>query len=113
MQFSGERSAREQLDDEEFSLADNEEMLYSLSELTPVYENERSYLESLPVAAHANRSYLDSESGERTEGTTELLVAYLRYRVVVLATGGLGQYSMNNPVLSGGCPNFPLVGQPG
>ncbi|USZ67407.1 hypothetical protein NGM10_11790 [Halorussus salilacus] len=36
-------SAREELDDEEISLADNEEILHALSELTPVYENERSY----------------------------------------------------------------------
>jgi hypothetical protein len=36
-------SAKEQLDGEELSLADNEEILHALSELTPVYENERSY----------------------------------------------------------------------
>jgi len=36
-------SAKEQLDEEEISLADNEEILHALSELTPVYENERSY----------------------------------------------------------------------
>ena len=36
-------SAKDQLDDEEVSLADNEEILYALSELTPVYENDRSY----------------------------------------------------------------------
>jgi len=36
-------SAKEQLDEEELSLADNEEILHALSELTPVYENERSY----------------------------------------------------------------------
>jgi hypothetical protein len=36
-------SAKDQLDDEEISLADNEEILHALSELTPVYENERSY----------------------------------------------------------------------
>ena len=36
-------SAKDQLDDEAISLADNEEILYALSELTPVYENERSY----------------------------------------------------------------------
>ncbi|QLD88792.1 hypothetical protein HWV07_06990 [Natronomonas salina] len=33
----------EQLDKEEISLADNEEILHALSELTPVYENDRSY----------------------------------------------------------------------
>ncbi len=36
-------SAKDQLDDEEISLADNEEILHALSELSPVYENERSY----------------------------------------------------------------------
>jgi hypothetical protein len=36
-------SAKDQLDDEEISLADNEEILHALSELTPVYENERTY----------------------------------------------------------------------
>ncbi|EJN57346.1 hypothetical protein SAMN04487950_4588 [Halogranum rubrum] len=36
-------SAKTQLDQEEISLADNEEILHALSELTPVYENERSY----------------------------------------------------------------------
>jgi hypothetical protein len=36
-------SANEQLDEEEISLVDNEEILHTLSELTPVYENERSY----------------------------------------------------------------------
>ncbi|ELZ21058.1 hypothetical protein C475_18908 [Halosimplex carlsbadense 2-9-1] len=36
-------SAKDQLADEEISLADNEEILHALSELTPVYENERSY----------------------------------------------------------------------
>ena len=36
-------SARDHLDEEEISLADNEEILHSLSELTPVFENERSY----------------------------------------------------------------------
>ena len=36
-------SAKDQLDDEEISLADNEDILHALSELTPVYENDRSY----------------------------------------------------------------------
>jgi hypothetical protein len=36
-------SASERLDEEEISLADNEEILHALSELTPVYENDRSY----------------------------------------------------------------------
>lgn len=36
-------SAKEQLDEESISLADNEEILHALSELTPIYENERSY----------------------------------------------------------------------
>jgi hypothetical protein len=36
-------SAKEQLDTEEISLADNEEILHALSEMTPVFENERSY----------------------------------------------------------------------
>ena len=36
-------SAKDQLDEEEISLADNEEILHTLSELTPVYENNRSY----------------------------------------------------------------------
>jgi len=36
-------SAKERLDEEEISLADNEEILRALSELTPVYENDRSY----------------------------------------------------------------------
>jgi hypothetical protein len=36
-------SAKAQLDGEEISLADNEEILHALSELTPVYETDRSY----------------------------------------------------------------------
>ncbi|WP_254766013.1 hypothetical protein [Salinilacihabitans rarus] len=36
-------SAKEQLDAEDISLADNEEILHALSELTPVYRNDRSY----------------------------------------------------------------------
>jgi len=36
-------SAKDQLDDEAISLSDNEEILHALSELTPVYENDRSY----------------------------------------------------------------------
>ena len=36
-------SAKDQLDDETISLADNEEILHALSELTPVYENDQSY----------------------------------------------------------------------
>ncbi len=36
-------SAKDQLDEEEISLADNEKILHALSELTPVYENDRSY----------------------------------------------------------------------
>ena len=36
-------TATEQLDEEEISLVDNEEILHALSELTPVYENDRSY----------------------------------------------------------------------
>ena len=36
-------SAKSRLDEEEITLADNEEILGALSELTPVYENERSY----------------------------------------------------------------------
>ena len=36
-------SATDQLDEEEISLADNEEILHALSELTPVCENDRSY----------------------------------------------------------------------
>lgn len=36
-------SAKEQLVEEEISLEDNEEILQALSELTPVYENDRSY----------------------------------------------------------------------
>jgi len=36
-------SATDRLEDEEISLADNEEILHALSELTPVYENDRSY----------------------------------------------------------------------
>ncbi|MDS0301346.1 hypothetical protein NDI76_21675 [Halogeometricum sp. S1BR25-6] len=36
-------SAKKQLDKEEISLADNEDILQALSELTPVYENDRSY----------------------------------------------------------------------
>ena len=38
-----EASAKDRLDQEELSLADNEKVLHALSELTPVYENERSY----------------------------------------------------------------------
>jgi hypothetical protein len=38
------KSAKDQLDDEEISLADNEEILHALSELTPDFENDRSYL---------------------------------------------------------------------
>ncbi|MFC7231554.1 hypothetical protein ACFQMM_09310 [Saliphagus sp. GCM10025308] len=37
------QSAKEQLSDEAISLRDNEEILHALSELTPVYETERSY----------------------------------------------------------------------
>ncbi len=36
-------SAKDQLDEEEITLADNEDILHTLSELTPVYENDRSY----------------------------------------------------------------------
>jgi hypothetical protein len=36
-------SAKSRLDEEEITLADNEEIIGALSELTPVYENERSY----------------------------------------------------------------------
>ncbi|QKY22006.1 hypothetical protein B4589_016470 (plasmid) [Halolamina sp. CBA1230] len=36
-------SATERLDEAEITLADNEEILHALSELTPVYETERSY----------------------------------------------------------------------
>ena len=36
-------SAKDKLDEDEISLADNEEILHALSELTPVYENDRSY----------------------------------------------------------------------
>ncbi|WP_435120146.1 hypothetical protein [Halolamina sp. C58] len=36
-------SAKAQLDEAEISLADNEEIIHALSELTPVYENDRSY----------------------------------------------------------------------
>lgn len=36
-------SAKDQLNAEELSLADNEEILHALSELTPIYENDRSY----------------------------------------------------------------------
>ena len=36
-------SAKEQIDQEELSLADNQEILHALSELTPIYENDRSY----------------------------------------------------------------------
>jgi hypothetical protein len=36
-------SAKERLDEEEVSLVDNEEILHALSELTPVYESDRSY----------------------------------------------------------------------
>jgi len=36
-------SAKETLGDEAISLAENEEILHSLSELTPVYEHDRSY----------------------------------------------------------------------
>ncbi|MFW5900161.1 MAG: hypothetical protein ACOCTH_00085 [Halodesulfurarchaeum sp.] len=36
-------SAKDQLDEEEITLADNEEILHALSELAPVYEHDRSY----------------------------------------------------------------------
>jgi len=36
-------SAKDRLGDEEISLADNEEILHAVSELGPVYENDRSY----------------------------------------------------------------------
>ena len=36
-------SASERLDEATVSLADNEEILHALSELTPVYENDRTY----------------------------------------------------------------------
>ncbi|SIS21475.1 hypothetical protein [Natronorubrum thiooxidans] len=37
------KSAKDQLDEEEITLANNEEILHALSELTPIYENDRSY----------------------------------------------------------------------
>ncbi|MFC7019730.1 MULTISPECIES: hypothetical protein [Haloarcula] len=37
------KSAKDQLDEEEIALVDNEEILHALSELTSVYENDRSY----------------------------------------------------------------------
>jgi hypothetical protein len=37
------KSAKATLDEEEISLADNEEILHALGELTPVYENDQSY----------------------------------------------------------------------
>ena len=37
------KSAKDQLEEEEITLADNENVLHALSELTPVYENDRSY----------------------------------------------------------------------
>lgn len=40
---TGLTSAREHLDEGEISLADNENILHSLSELRPVFANERSY----------------------------------------------------------------------
>ena len=36
-------SVKERLDREELSLADNEEILHAVSELTPLFENDRSY----------------------------------------------------------------------
>ncbi|WP_160135372.1 hypothetical protein [Halococcus salsus] len=36
-------SAKEELDQDELSLADNEEILHAVGELTPIYENDRSY----------------------------------------------------------------------
>jgi hypothetical protein len=39
----GPESAKDQVDDEEISLADNEEIFHALSELTPIYVNDRSY----------------------------------------------------------------------
>ncbi len=39
----GLTSVKDQLGEDEISLADNEEVLHTLSELTPVYENDRSY----------------------------------------------------------------------
>ena len=36
-------SAKDQLDEEEISLADNEEIIHAVGELTPIYRNERSY----------------------------------------------------------------------
>ncbi|WP_458210451.1 hypothetical protein [Haladaptatus sp. NG-SE-30] len=36
-------SATDQLDQDEISLADNEEIIQTLSELTPIYENDHSY----------------------------------------------------------------------
>ena len=36
-------SAKQQLEDDEISLADNEEILHTVSELTPIYEYDRSY----------------------------------------------------------------------
>lgn len=37
------KSAKKQLEEDEISLADNEEILQALSELTAIYENNRSY----------------------------------------------------------------------
>lgn len=36
-------SATDRLDEEELTLADNEEIVHALSELTPIFENKRSY----------------------------------------------------------------------
>lgn len=36
-------SAKEQIDQDELSLADNEDILHTLAELTPIYENKQSY----------------------------------------------------------------------
>ncbi|QFU84357.1 hypothetical protein [Natronorubrum aibiense] len=37
------KSAKNRLDEEEITLVNNEEILHSLSELNPIYENDRSY----------------------------------------------------------------------
>jgi hypothetical protein len=49
-------SAKDQLDDEEISLADNEEILHALSELTPVYRQNRASASGLDSEGEARRN---------------------------------------------------------
>jgi len=95
-------SAKDQLDEEEISVADNEEILHALSELTPVYENDRSYfvlgnydrepirrlnlgVDRLPVVVpqHEVRLVILVDGGQLAQSVEDFLVVRQRDRFVV------------------------------